>query len=113
MELSLTAAAERNRALLHTLIPPGVMSRLARHTGPSMLGRTVPHCTVMFCALDSHDALQADLSHHSFSSLAALVADLDDTVRRAGMFKYMSAPGLPHPAFPLTPPLPNPYLVLS
>ena len=88
MELSLTAAAERNRALLHTLIPPGVMSRLARHTGPSMLGRTVPHCTVMFCALDSHDALQADLSHHSFSSLAALVADLDATVRRAGMFKY-------------------------
>ena len=104
VEMSLAAASERNRALLHTLIPRGVMSRLAQHSGPELLSCVIPHCTIMFCALDHHDALQADLSYHDFAALGALVADLDSAVQQAGMFKYQHVGAWCAPDFGASPP---------
>ena len=46
------AAAESERRFLHTLMPDNVLSRLATHRGPDLLGATIPHCTVMFCMLE-------------------------------------------------------------
>ena len=72
-------AAEQNRALLYTLIPPNVVRRLATHTGDDMLGRDIPLCTIMFCSLHSHAPLV---------TLDKIYAAFDAIVQYHGAFKY-------------------------
>lgn len=72
-------AAEQNRALLYTLIPQNVVQRLATHTGAQMLGCDIPHCTVMFCSLETHVPL---------ALLDSIYTSFDAAVQRHGMFKY-------------------------
>eukprot|EP00292_Cryptomonas_paramecium_P022303 CAMPEP_0113699540 /NCGR_PEP_ID=MMETSP0038_2-20120614/23388_1 /TAXON_ID=2898 /ORGANISM="Cryptomonas paramecium" /LENGTH=164 /DNA_ID=CAMNT_0000622957 /DNA_START=590 /DNA_END=1080 /DNA_ORIENTATION=- /assembly_acc=CAM_ASM_000170 len=81
-------AAERNRNLLHTLIPKDVLPRLAAHSGDSMLGTTIPHCTVMFCSLVFETDVAPPFSPEMFAFLHEVVSTLDRAVERSGMFKY-------------------------
>ena len=93
VEKSIEQASERNGSLLYTLIPRNVMERLASHDGGGMLGRAIPHCTIMFCALEQEDDLQSAFTADVFGLLGSLFADLDDAVQRSGMFKYQHVGG--------------------
>jgi class 3 adenylate cyclase len=93
VERSIERASERNGNLLYTLIPRNVMARLASHHGSDMLGRAIPHCTIMFCALEQEEDLQAAFTVDVFELLCSLFADFDDAVKRSGMFKYQHVGG--------------------
>ena len=72
--------------LLHTLIPPKVLSRLEGADGDCAKGaHEIPDCTIMFCML-SFDVL----SKCDFDFVNALFAAFDEAVERSGLFKYQA-----------------------
>jgi class 3 adenylate cyclase len=86
---SLNPCLDRSKAtreLLHTLIPPQVLSRLEDADGDGATGpHEIPACTIMFCILDFDVVSKGD-----FVFLNALFAALDAAVERSGLFKYQA-----------------------
>ena len=90
--------SDRNRSLLHTLVPPNVVDYLDSLSlssgrdsfsgGGELVGRDIPLCTVMFCTLERHAELQEAFSEEAFDLLSDIFAAFDDAVRRFGMYKY-------------------------
>jgi hypothetical protein len=105
VDKGLRYAAEQNGNLLFTLIPRDVVAHCRASDGPGMVGRTLPHVTLMFCALERHAEMQAGFSERDFHLLNALFVEFDDAVRAHGMYKYQHV-GM-HPICP-----PPPSLIL-
>jgi hypothetical protein len=57
LQKDIRAAAEQNRRLLFSILPPNVVGKLDRDDD-GMVGALIPHCTVMFCTLEQAAELQ-------------------------------------------------------
>ena len=92
-------AAQQRRSLLHTLIPENVELRiyersLAPDGSGGALAADVALTTVMFCALERQEELRDGFSEDVFDLLGQLIADFDDAVGAAGMYKYQHVGGM-------------------
>ena len=82
-------AAERSRTLLHTLIPPNVLSQLTVHDSrQGMLCKSIERCTVMFCSLEPISEMRPCFSESLFNLTHEVFSVFDAAVERWGMFKY-------------------------
>jgi hypothetical protein len=83
-------ATEQDRNLLFTLVPRNVVQQLQSHEpeGGEMLGREITCCTVMFCALEPQEELQAAATRLEFGILDDVFSAFDLAVEKYGMFKY-------------------------
>jgi hypothetical protein len=112
---AIRAAGGRSRDLLHTLIPQNVAERVVLadravaggdgggggggggRADETMVGRLVPMCTIMFCAVDGGEALHDAFSEDVFALLHDLFSGFDAAVHHHGLFKYQHVQ-VPRPA---------------
>jgi hypothetical protein len=95
-------ATEQDRNLLYTLVPRNVVQQLQLHEpeGGKMLGREMACCTVMFCALEPQEELQAAATRLEFGILDDVFSAFDLAVEKYGLFKYQHVRCLPSPHHP-------------
>jgi len=96
-------AAKQSRKLLHTLIPPNVLQRLASRSDDShdtgMLAAEIPHCKIMFMSMHDPQRKRSAADRRrgmrcredeveEFNRLHQVYVDFDNAVANSGLFKY-------------------------
>ena len=83
--------AARNRRLLCTFVPRGVLARLEAQppaAAADLLGADIEGALVLFCTLEPRAALRAEPPAPLLRVLDLVFSDFDAAVARAGLFKY-------------------------
>ena len=92
-------AAKQSRKLLHTLIPPNVLQRLAsRSDDIGILATEIPHYKIMFMSIQDPQRKSAadrrrgtrcrEDEEEEFNRLHQVYVDFDNAVANSGLFKY-------------------------